>query len=212
LNIAILGAGDVGGTLGRRFASAGHMVHFGVPNPKEEKYQKLVSEIGLGATVGTVADAASKTDTIVLATPWNKTEDAIKEAGDLTGKTIIDATNPLKYDQSGLSLSMGYTTSGAEQVAEWAKGANVVKTFNQTGFENMANPEYPNGKNVMFVCGDDANSRETARKLTAEIGFDAIDAGSLQIARLLEPLAMLWIHLNMTTDLKRGFAFGVLRR
>jgi predicted dinucleotide-binding enzyme len=212
MDIAILGAGDVGGTLGRRFASIGHTVHFGVPNPNGEKYQKLVSEIGTSSTINTVTDAARKADVILLATPWGKTEAAIKEAGDLSGKIIIDATNPLKFDDSGLSLSLGFSTSGAETVAQWAKGARVVKTFNQTGFENMANPEYPDGRNVMFVCGDDADARETVRHLAEEIGFEAVDAGALSVARLLEPLAMLWIHLYMKTDLKRGFAFAIMRR
>jgi predicted dinucleotide-binding enzyme len=212
MDIAILGAGDVGGTLGRRFASIGHTIHFGVPNPNDEKYQKLISEIGSSSTVNTVADATRKANVILLATPWDKTEAAVKDAGDVTGKIIIDATNPLKFDASGLSLSEGFSTSGAEIVAQWAKGARVVKTFNQTGFENMADPQYANGRNVMFVCGENAEARETVRLLAEEIGFDAIDAGALSIARLLEPLAMLWIHLYQTTDLKRGFAFGVLRR
>jgi len=212
MDIAILGAGDVGGTLGRRFASIGHTVHFGVPNPKGEKYQKLVSEIGSSSTVDTVADAAQKADVILLATPWDKTEAAINDAGDVTGKIVIDATNPLKFDASGLGLSEGFSNSGGEMVARWAKGARVVKTFNQTGFENMANPDYPNGRNVMFVCGDHAEARETVRHLAEEIGFDAIDAGALSIARLLEPMAMLWIHLYQNTDLKRGFAFAIVRR
>jgi hypothetical protein len=83
-----------------------------------------------------------------------------------------------------------------------------VKCFNQTGFGNMAESR----QSVMFVCGDDASANETVRQLAAEIGFDAIAIGALDKARLLEPLPMLWIHLSMTTPLRRDFAFGLLRR
>jgi len=183
-----------------------------VPNPKMEKYQKLVAQIGANAAVGSVSEAARDAEIVLLATPWNKTRSAIEEAGDLSGKIVIDATNPLKFDDAGLSLAIGFTTSGGEQVAQWAKGAKVCKTFNQTGFENMANPEFTNGHNAMLVCGDDADSRETVRKLAEQIGFDAVDAGELSVARLLEPMAMLWIHLYVKTSLRRGFAFGLLRR
>jgi hypothetical protein len=82
-----------------------------------------------------------------------------------------------------------------------------VKCFNQTGFGNMAEPR----QSVMFVCGDDASANETVRQLAAEIGFDAIAIGALDKARLLEPLAMLWIHLSFTTNLGREFAFRLQR-
>lgn len=111
-----------------------------------------------------------------------------------------------------MSLTVGFETSGAEKIAALATGAKVVKCFNQTGFGNIAKTDYENGKPVMFVCGDDGEANEAVRKLAEEIGFEAIAAGELKIARLLEPLAMLWIHLSFTTDLKRDFAFGLLRR
>lgn len=76
----------------------------------------------------------------------------------------------------------------------------------------MAEPNYGSKLSVMFVCGDDAASRATVCKLSEEIGFETIDAGALRIARLLEPLAMLWIHLAFNTELKRDFAFALLRR
>jgi hypothetical protein len=110
--------------------------------------------------------------------------------------------------EKGLALTTGFNTSGAETIAALAPNARLVKCFNQTGFGNMAEPR----QSVMFVCGDDASANETVRQLAAEIGFDAISIGALDKARLLEPLAMLWIHLSMTTPLQRDFAFGLLRR
>ena len=76
----------------------------------------------------------------------------------------------------------------------------------------MAEPAYDGQASVMFICGDDASSRSKVCELAKALGFDAIDAGALRTARLLEPLAMLWIHLAFTTELKRDFAFAVLRR
>jgi predicted dinucleotide-binding enzyme len=88
----------------------------------------------------------------------------------------------------------------------------VFKTLNHTGANNMANPAYPGGRLVMFVCGDDARAKPTVLTLVAELGFDAVDAGPLKVARLLEPLAMLWIHLASNQGLGREIAFALLRR
>jgi 8-hydroxy-5-deazaflavin:NADPH oxidoreductase len=210
MKISILGAGNVGGTLGSAWARKGHDVFFGVPNPRDPKTQELLKTIGPKARAGTVAEAAAAGEAIVLATPWPATRDAIQAAGNLAGKVVVDCTNPLKPDFTGLAL--GYTTSGAEQVAEWAKGAKVFKAFNQTGFNVMGNPVFGGQRAVIFVCGDDGARKPTVLKLATDIGFEAIDAGNLVIARLLEPYAMLWIHLALARGLGRDFAFVLHRR
>jgi predicted dinucleotide-binding enzyme len=210
MKISILGAGNVGGTLGRAWASKGHEVFFGVPNPRDAKMQELLRTIGSKARAGTVAEAAKATDVIVLATPWPAARDAIQATGNLAGKVVVDCTNPLTPDFTGLAL--GYTTSGAEQVAEWAKGAKVFKAFNQTGFNIMGNPAFDGQRAVIFVCGDDDAQKPTVLKLAADIGFEAIDAGNLAIARLLEPYGMLWIHLAYAQGMGRDFAFVLHRR
>ncbi len=206
MKIAILGAAGVGATLGKRFAAIGHEIYFGVLNPSKHADKTSF------ATIGTVAEASKNADLIVLAIPFAKVAEAIGNCSDISGKIIVDCTNPLKMVDGKLGLSLGFDTSAAEQIAEIAKGAKVVKCFNQTGVVNMDNPEYENGKAVQFVCGDDAEARETVRKLAETIGFDAIDAGELKNARLLESFAALWIHLAFTTDLKLNFAFSLLRR
>ncbi len=210
MKIAIFGAGSVGGTLGSSWADKGHEIFFGVPNPTSDKTQALLNKIGSNAQAGTVAEASRFSDVIVLATPWTATESAIKAAGDLSGKTILDCTNPLKPDFS--SLSVGFTTSGGEQVAQWAVGAKVVKTLNQTGSENMGDPVYGTQPSVMFVCGDDETAKATALTLVRDLGFDAVDGGGLKIARLLEPLGMLWISLVYRQGLGRNIAFALMRR
>lgn len=209
MKIGILGAGNVGGTLGRAWARHGYEVFFGVPRPQNAKTQELVKTIGSKARAGTVAEAAAAGEVLVLATPWPATRDAIQAAGNLTGKVIVDCTNPLTEDFTGLVV--GHTTSGAEQVAQWARGAKVFKAFNQVGFNVMANPSFDGRRAVMFICGDDAAHKPSVLKLASDIGFEGIDAGGLIVARLLEPYAMLWIHLALTRGLGRDFAFGLLR-
>jgi 8-hydroxy-5-deazaflavin:NADPH oxidoreductase len=210
MKIAIIGAGNVGGTLGRAWAKKGHEIFFGVRHPQDDKTRQLLQSIGPKAQAGTVAEAAASGEVIVLATPWQGTEAAIRAAGDLHGKTVMDCTNPLKPDISGLEV--GFTTSGAERVAQWAVGAKVFKAFNTTGSNNMADPVINGIRTVMFVCGDDETTKPVVMQLAADIGFDAVDAGKLAQARLLEPWAMLWISLAFRGGLGRDFGFALLRR
>jgi 8-hydroxy-5-deazaflavin:NADPH oxidoreductase len=210
VKIAIIGAGNVGSTLGRAWAKNGHDIFFGVRHPNDDKTRQLVQSLGNKAQAGTVAEAAAFCEVVVLATPWPATEAAIRAAGDLRGKTVIDCTNPLKPDVSGLEV--GFTTSGAEQVAQWAKGAKVFKAFNTTGSNNMADPVINGIRTVMFLCGDDEAAKPVVMRLAADIGFDAVDAGKLEQARLLEPWAMLWISLAFRGTVGREFGFALLRR
>src|SRR5262245_18050036 len=136
MRIGVIGAGNVGGTLGRGWAQRGHEVCFGVRDVADPKIATLIAESDASARAGTLADAAGFGTVVALATPWDAAEDALRAAGDLGGKTLLDCTNPLKPDLSGLSV--GNATSGAEHVAAWAPRARVVKIFNTTGFDNMA--------------------------------------------------------------------------
>jgi len=210
MKIAIFGAGAVGGALGKRLAAAGHQIHFGLPDPQSDKVRALLSEFSAGA--GTLAEAARDATLIILATPYAAVPQALREAGNLSDKIIVDATNPLRMGTDGVELIVGHDSSGAEQIAALAPQARVVKAFNQTGYANMETPMYDGKPSVMFVCGDDAAARAVVCQLSDNIGFETIDVGKLRVARLLEPLAMLWIHLAATTPLKRDFAFGLLRR
>jgi len=200
MNIAVLGAGHVGSTLGNKLSQAGHHVRYGVPDPTKYRHLRAVS----------VQEAAGASEVVLLAVPWPAAERAIRAAGDLTGKIVVDCTNPLKPDLSGLAL--GYSDSAAECIARWAAGAKVCKAFNTTGADNMANPTFGDRTAAMFVCGDDPAAKQVVLAMTKAIGFEAVDAGPLAAARLLEPLAMLWIHLAYGMKLGPGFAFGLLRR
>jgi predicted dinucleotide-binding enzyme len=209
MKIAVIGTGSVGGTLGRRWAELGHAVSFGVRDTANADAKALVARIKGNARLASVHDAAADAEVVVLATPYQANAAAIAAAGNLAGKILIDVTNPLG---AGLTLAVGFDTSGAEQVAKLAPGARVFKAMNQVGFEVMANPTFAAGKPVMFVAGDDAAGKQVVLGLVAELGFEAIDAGELAIARLLEPHAMLWIHLMVRRNMGRDFAFSLLRR
>jgi predicted dinucleotide-binding enzyme len=208
MNLGILGSGNVGGTLGRRWSAGGHRVIFSSRDPQSAEMQKLAAEAG--ATSASTAEAARASEILLLSTPWPAAQEVLKSCGDLSGKVLIDATNPLLPDLSGLAV--GTTTSSAEQVAAWAKGARVVKAFNTVGFNVMQNPKFGGGSAVMFYCGDDAAAKATVHGLASELGFDARDAGPLSQARLLEPFALLWISLALKYGLGREFGFQLLTR
>ena len=134
---------------------------------------------------------------------------ALRTAGDLTGKIVIDATNPLKPDFSW--LEDGYNVSGAERVADWAPNAAVFKAFNQTGAENLADPTVYAARPVMFVCGDDAAGKNNVLRLVSDVGFEAIDAGPLRAARLIEPYGSM-DHARPRSGASRpNFAFTLQR-
>lgn len=209
MNIAIIGAGNVGGALGAGWAKAGHKVRFGVRDTAKPEVVKLLKNIGPNAAATGLAEAAAFGEVVVFTTPWNATQAAVRAAGDLAGKIVVDCTNPLKPDLSGLAL--GPDNSAAEEIARWAPGARVVKCFNTTGAENMADPRYGGDRAVMFLAGDDADAKAVVAKLSDALGFETVDAGGLTVARLLESVAMFWIHLAFKRGLGRDFAFKLLR-
>lgn len=200
MRIAIVGAGRVGSTLGTQWSAHGHDVLYGVRNPDDAKYR--------GFEVESVAEAIDSADVVVLAVPWRAARDAVTDMGDLGDRVLIDATNPVSADR----MHLHFDRSGAEQIAGWAQGGRVVKAFNTTGSGNMANPDYPGGRPVMFVAGDDGAAKRVAMSLANDIGFDPVDAGPLMAARDLEHLATLWIRLAYGLGHGPDVAFALMRR
>lgn len=209
MNIAIIGTGNVGGTLGRRWAEAGHQIVFGTRDPSSQKVSELLAASEGAASAATPAAAASNADIVVLATPWGSLEQTVAGLGDLSGKIVIDCTNPIA---PGFQLAVGLTSSGAEQVAGWASGARVVKAFNTTGWENMADPLYDGQPTTMFICGDEAEAKAVVTELAETLGFEVVDVGDLTAARLIEPLALVWIKLAITQGHGRTLAFKIVKR
>lgn len=207
MRIGIIGMGSVGSALGRRWAEAGHEVTFGVRDPGNSEKQAAAKS--MNATLGPVC-AVAATDAVLLAVKWAAVPDALKEAGDLAGRVLLDCTNPVNADFTDLTL--GHDTSAGEQIAAMAPRARVVKIFNTNGARNMADTNYGQHKVSMFYAGDDSAANRLAAGLAAEIGFEPIELGPLKYARLLEPLAMSWIVLARHRGFGRDFAIDVVRR
>jgi predicted dinucleotide-binding enzyme len=204
MRLGIIGAGHVGGTLGRLWEAQGHDVRFGVRDPGATSGGGLPHD-----RTGTVADVAAFGDVIVLAIPWEAAANALGAAGPLSGKTVIDCINPVLPDLSGLAL--GTTTSAGEEIAKLIPKAKVVKCFNTLGATNFANPTFNGEKASMFFCGDDAGAKLIVSELGNQLGFDMVDAGPLAQARWLEAMAILWISMAHKYGGSQRSAFRLLR-
>src|SRR3954465_4778209 len=143
MNITICGSGNVGRALAGGWKKAGHSVTFAARDANGAKAAELKKD---GYAVAPHADAAKGAEGVVLATPWDAPAATIKALGNLAGKIVVDATNPLT---AKLELALGFSGSAGETVARLASGAKVVKAFNTTGANNMANSNYSSGKLMM---------------------------------------------------------------
>jgi hypothetical protein len=208
MTLSIIGAGNVGQALAQAFSGKGESVFLGTPEP--EKYRAAVQGLGERVRIGTTSEAIAAGEVVILAVPYSAADPIARSIPDWQGRILVDATNPLAPGLAGLSV--GTTSSGAEEIARLAQNARVIKAFNTTGAENMADSRYPGGAAFMPVCGDDADARTRVVALATLIGFDAVDCGDLKTARYLEPFAMTWIHLAVRLGHGRRFAFARLQR
>jgi predicted dinucleotide-binding enzyme len=214
MKVGIIGSGPVGQALGLGFAGRGDEVMIGSREPESEKLIAWKSRAGERAATGSFAQAAAFAEVAILATGWSGTEHAIQLAGpeNLVGKVLIDTTNPLAHQPGGPpTLALGYSDSAGEQVQRWLPEARVVKAFNIVGSAHMINPSFPDGPPDMFICGNDGEAKATVARLLTEFGWPVIDIGGIEGARLLEPLAMLWITYGVQTG-GWNHAFRLLRK
>lgn len=214
MKVAVLGTGGVGQDLGLGFLGLGHDVKMGSRDPNKKEVQEWLAKAGPRASAGTFGEAAAFGDMAVLATQWSGTENALRLAGpaNLTGKVVIDATNPLLFRPNALpALAVGGNDSAAEQVQRWLPGAKVVKAFNTVNHAHMVHPALPGGPPDMFICGDDEAGKKQVAGICRDFGWGVIDLGGLEAARLLEPLAMVYIWNAIRTD-NWDCAFKLLRK
>jgi predicted dinucleotide-binding enzyme len=212
--IGILGSGGVGQSLGTGFATLGNQVKIGARDAKNEKLKAWVDKSGQNASQGTFADAAQFGEIVVLATQWSATQSVLELAGkqNFKGKILIDATNPLKYEgERPVGLALGHTDSGGEQVQRWLPDAKVVKAFNIVGNAHMFKPDFPGGPPDMFFCGNDEGAKRTVTEILGAFGWNTIDIGGIDGARLLEPMCWLWVVYGARTG-GWNHAFKLLKR
>jgi 8-hydroxy-5-deazaflavin:NADPH oxidoreductase len=198
MDIAIIGAGNVGRALTTSSIRAGHAVT--VSSAGGESARALAEETGATAATSDRA-AAESAGVVVLAVPYTAVGDVLDEIGPaLDGKVVVDATNPLKPDYSGLATE---GTSGAEWIQARVPAARVVKAFNTQLAARQADPAVAGLRVDGFVAADDDEAKATVLGLAEAIGFNPVDAGELKMARELEALA--W--LNISLQLRHGWSW-----
>lgn len=207
--VAILGAGNVGRALGSRLLNAGVEVRFGVRDPAAVA-AKLTGLLVDAARL-TPAAAAAGADVIFLAVPAAAAIDVARSVGDLTGRILVDCSNPLRWD-GGPIWTPPARGSVAQELAAAFPGARVIKGFNHFGAEVHGDPALASGPADAFFAGDDGGAKSSVMELAARMGFVPRDAGPLRNAPLLEALAILWIQLATVGGVGRNFAFRVERQ
>ena len=195
--IAIIGTGNVGAALGTEFAQQGHTIIYGSRSPLGLKALDLVGKTKGSAKTAIPAEAAIDADIVVLAVPGMVVEDVVKGLGDLSGKIIIDATNPLVMDEP-MHFTFGVETSNGEIVQAAAPDAKVVKAFNTISWQSMISPEDASGPLYVPVVGNDAAAKEKVSALIEKMGLVAIDLGPIEVAH--------WTEYSVVVGLNHQFS------
>lgn len=208
MRVAIIGTGSVGAALARGLRGKGHSVTLGARTPGDPDVAALAESTG--ATAATPAGAAATAEIVILALPWTAAEAAVRALGALAGKIVVDCMNPLGMVDGTLALTVGHGTSGGEIVQGWLPEARVVKTLNQVGAEIMADNSGMSHRPVMFTAGNDSAAKSAVAGLLADLGFEPLDAGGLDKARLLEPFGMVWINQSLLQGKGRNWAFAAV--
>jgi 8-hydroxy-5-deazaflavin:NADPH oxidoreductase len=193
--VGIIGSGDVGQALANGFLKYGFKVLIGSREPSKLKEWKL--KAGENGLTGTFAEAAVFGEIVVLATKGTAAKVSIELAGikNLTGKTVIDATNPiadLPPEHGVIRFFTDLNRSLMEQLQHEFPEVNFVKAFNSVGNRLMVNPDFKGVKPSMFICGNNSAARKEVAEIVALFGFEVEDMGYAEAARAIEPLCMLW--------------------
>jgi 8-hydroxy-5-deazaflavin:NADPH oxidoreductase len=188
--IGIIGKGNVGSALAKGFSRAGHDVR------------------AVGKDSAAMREAAAWAEVVLLAVPFGALDAVVRDAGEaLAGKTVVDVTNAL---DASMNLAVGFTTSGAEELQKKLPKARVVKAFNTVFAQNMESGRLGDKLLTAFVAADDAGAKKTVMDLAQGIGFDAVDAGPLKNARLLEPHALHNIQFGYVLGMGTQSGFKLL--
>ena len=189
--VGIIGDGNVGSALRRGLERAGYEVR------------------AVGKNAGQVKETGAWAEVVIIAVPFGAVDDAVRELGEgIHGKTVVDVTNALTEN---MQLASGCTSSGAEALQQKAPGAKVVKAFNTQFASHMDTGAVAGQPLTVFTAGDDAAAKDRVIQMARDIGFDAIDAGPLQNARLLEPLGYFNIQLGYVLGLGTNIGLKLIQ-
>ena len=203
--VAVIGTGNVGMAIGTEFAGLGHTVVYGSRSPESLKTTDLIEKTGNNASAALPAEAAAKADVIVLAVPGMVTGEVAGGLGDLSGKIIIDATNPLMREGEVLQFKYGVDTSNGQIVQDLHPDAFVVKAFNTISWESMIDPGEP--APVMPLAGNSADAKEKVAGWVQEMGIDTIDIGDIEHARVTEQIVVLMLNNRFSDAPKYEIVF-----
>jgi predicted dinucleotide-binding enzyme len=212
MKVAVLGTGSVGQTLARGFAQRGDDVVIGTRDPDGKSAREAAQATGL--RVARFADTVGDAAIVVLALKGDAVDAALDLAGRerLAGKLVIDTTNPLGFVDGAPVLTLGFDDSLGERIQAGLPGAKVVKAFNIVTAQHMVHPRLADGAPDMFIAGDDDGAKLQVAAILGDFGWAApIDLGGIRAARLLEPLAMVWISYGFRNN-HWTHAFKLLRR
>jgi len=201
IRIAVLGAGNIGGTLGRKWVTAGHQVAFGVTDPGSTRAQTLRTDVGEAATIGGVTEALERVEVAVLAVPGGAVDELIRtHGGQLDGKIVVDAANRMG----------GGIMNSVKALSAAAPTAHVYRAFNSLGWENFAEPVFNGVQADLFFAGPDGASRETMERLIGDIGLRPVYTGGPETVGVVDAVASLWFSLALGQRKGRHLAFKML--
>lgn len=202
MKISILGAGNIGGTLGRKWAGQGHEVVFGVRDAGSDKIKALLGSIEGPATAAPVADSVSDAEVVLLAIPARAVEETLVALnGKLDGKILIDATNNVGQP----------VMHSLDALRRHAPDARLFRAFSNLGWENFAEPVLDGVQADLFYCGEGGRARATVEKLIADVGLRPVYVGDLDQAALIDGLTRLWFALALQQGHGRHMAFKMIK-
>ncbi|MBX7222323.1 MAG: NADPH-dependent F420 reductase [Blastocatellia bacterium] len=209
--ITFLGIGNVGFALADKLVNLGHAVTIAARDLTSATVRTAL-ERNPKLTARPLTEAVTAADIVFLATPFPAAEAALLSAGSLSGKIVVDCTNPVG---PGLSHGLNNTLSGGEFLQNLIPDALVVKAFTIYGFENFENSVYPGYgalKPAMLVAGNDASAKHTVSDLCRQLGWEPVDTGNISMSLHLEHMTLLWIKMARVQGLGAGFVWAMLRR
>jgi predicted dinucleotide-binding enzyme len=195
MKVGVLGSGDVAKVLATGFLKHGHQIMMGTRSTSKLADWAKHNPKG---SVGSFADAAKFGELVVLAVKGNVAAEALRAAGagNLAGKPVMDATNPIA-DAPPVNGVVKFFTNLDESLMERLQrefaNVHLVKAFNSVGNPLMVNPQFKEGKPTMFICGNDEAAKKTVRSVIDQFGWETADMGKAEAARAIEPLCMLWL-------------------
>ena len=202
MQIAVLGAGHIGGTLADKWAQAGHSIHFGLRDPQKAELQALVKSLGGKASAASIAGAISAAEVVLFAIPGGAMEETVRaHAQALQTKIIVDAANNMR----------GASLNSMAVFAEQTPRASVYRAFNIYGWENFRDAEYGGERADLFYCGTDGAARPQVEQLIAEVGMNPVYVGGVDQAGAVDGLLKLWIALVQSQQMGRHFAFKIVK-